>query len=74
MIEQACPAHLMPTVYWVDRESSGSPIDPASFDGFEQRYFEWLDTVLIPGASAATMDSARAGLVNSLNAIANHAA
>jgi hypothetical protein len=72
-IQQACPAHLMPTVYWVDRASPGSPASPASFDTFEQRYFDWLDTVLIPGAPAATVDAARGTLVEALNAIANDA-
>jgi hypothetical protein len=70
-IQQACPAHLMPTVYWVDRSSPGSPASPASFDTFEQRYFEWLDTVLIP--AAPTVDAARGALVETLNAIANDA-
>lgn len=70
VIQQACPAHLMPTVYWVDQSSPGSPASPASFDTFEQRYFDWLDTVLIPGAPAATLDTARAAMVEALNAIA----
>jgi hypothetical protein len=73
MIRQSCPAHLLPTVYWVDREAGGAPTNPASFDSFEQRYFAWLDTVLIPGAPAATVDAARANLAGSLNAIANDA-
>jgi hypothetical protein len=73
MIQQACPAHLMPTVYWVDRASPGSPLPPNSFDTFEQRYFDWLDTVLIPGAQAATVDAARAAMVGALNAVANDA-
>ena len=71
VIRQACPAHLMPTVYWVDRASPASPISPASFDTFEQRYLTWLDTILIPGALAATVDAARAAMVETLNAIAN---
>src|SRR5262249_48248079 len=73
MIQQACPAHLMPTVYWVDRASPGSPVPPASFDMFEQRYFDWLDTMLIPGAQTATVDAARAAMVEALNAIAKDA-
>ena len=71
VIEQACPAHLMPTVYWVDQEAPGTPARPASFNAWEQRYFAWLDTVLIPGAPAATIDTARAALVEALNAVAN---
>jgi len=71
VIQQACPAHLMPTVYWVDQVTPGSPVRPGSFDTFEQRYFAWLDTILIPGALAATVDAARADMVETLNAIAN---
>jgi hypothetical protein len=71
VIQQSCPAHLMPTVYWVDRSSTGPPAAAASFDAFEQRYFDWLDTVLIPGAPAATVDAARAAMVKTLNAIAH---
>ena len=73
VIKQACPAHLMPIVYWVDQTLPGTlpPLPLACFDTFEQRYFDWLDTVLIPGASAATVDAARAAMVETLNAIAN---
>src|SRR5256885_9647884 len=62
---------LFRSVYWVDQATAGSPIRPASFDTFEQRYFAWLDTILIPGAPAATVDAARADMVETLNAIAN---
>lgn len=71
MVQQACPAHLMPSIYWVDRQAPDTPDFPSSFDGFENRYFAWLDTVLIPGADAATADAARAALIESVNAIAN---
>ena len=73
-IGQACPAHLMPTVYWVDQASPGSPVSPASFDVFEQRYFDWLDSVLNLGAPATMVDSARNAMVETLNAIANDTA
>lgn len=71
MARQSCPAHLLPSIYWVDRQTPGSPDSPASFDRFEDRYFTWLDSVLIPGAPAATVDTARTELVEALNAIAN---
>jgi hypothetical protein len=71
VIQRACPAHLMPTVYWVERAIPGSAASIASFDAFEQRYFDWLDTVLIPGAPAATVTTVRAAMVAALNAIAN---
>ncbi|MFO1418202.1 MAG: hypothetical protein U1E83_05980 [Methylotetracoccus sp.] len=71
MVQRACPAHLLPTIYWVDRQAPGTGSSPASFDSLEERYFTWLDTVLIPGAPAVAIDNARNALVGSLNAIAN---
>lgn len=73
VIQQACPAHLMPSVYWVDRMAAGTLVSAASFDVWEQRYFDWLDSVLVAGAPAATAEAARSALVESLNAIANDA-
>jgi hypothetical protein len=75
MIQQACPAHLQPTIYWVDQDqpAAGRPIATASFDAWEPRYLAWLDTVLIPGASAGAVDAARSALVEALNAIADDA-
>lgn len=72
VVQRACPAHLVPTIYWVDRHvGPGAP--PASFGEFEDRYFKWLDTVLIPGAAPAAVDAARNNLVEALNAIADAA-
>jgi hypothetical protein len=72
-VQQACPAHLMPTVHWVDRQAAGTAASLASFDTFEQRYFTWLNTVLIPGAAASAVSTARNELAEALNAIANDA-
>jgi hypothetical protein len=73
MVAPACPAHLAPSIYWVDRQLAGSPVSAASLDMLDQRYFAWLDTVLIPGAAAAVIDAARAAMVEALNAIAHDA-
>lgn len=73
VIQQACPAHVRPTTYWVDQTAPGTPASVASFETWERRYFDWLDTVLIPGAPAGTVDAARAALVEALNAIADDA-
>ncbi len=74
MVRRACPAHLLPTIYWVDREAPGTPAADASYDSFEGSYFAWLETVLVPGELPAAIDGARNDLVNSLNAVANDAA
>jgi hypothetical protein len=71
MVQQACPAHLLPSVFWVDRQAPGTPAAPNSCDGFEQAYFNWLDTVLIPGATPAAAGLARTALIDALNGIAH---
>ena len=73
MVRQACPAHLAPSIHWVDQQAPGSPASAASLDTLDQRYFAWLDTVLNPGAAVAAVDAARAAMVEALNAIANDA-
>lgn len=72
IVQRVCPAHLLPRIFWVDRESTATA-SPASFDTFESRYFAWLDTVLMPGAVPAAVDGARIALLESLNAIADEA-
>lgn len=71
MVRRACPAHLEPTIHWVDREAPGTAASNFSFDAFESRYFTWLDSVLIPGATPAAAELARNGLAQALNEIAN---
>lgn len=71
MIRQACPAHLLPKIYWVDQQAPGTANDPASFNRFEVRYFAWLESILIPGTPALDVRNARSNLVESLNAIVN---
>jgi hypothetical protein len=73
MVRRACPAHLLPTIYWVDREAPGTAPGDASYETFERSYFEWLETVLIPGETPAAVDDARNELVEALNEVANDA-
>jgi hypothetical protein len=76
MIQQECPAHLLPSIYWVDRQIPEPPDAPeppdtlGSFEHFEKRYFDWLESLLIPGTAPDTVTSARAALIVSLNGIA----
>jgi hypothetical protein len=68
VVRQACPAHLLPTIHWIDRDLAAAP-SPASFEGFEARYFTWLATVLVPGGQPALVRAARNELIGSLNAL-----
>ncbi len=72
IIRQAGPAHLLPRIYWVDRQLPGTANDPASFDQFETRNFDWLEAIPILGAATpAAVSNARSNLVQSINGIAN---
>ncbi len=78
IVQQTCPAHLRPTLYWVDRQDPSIPTEfPAltpdaniSFDQFEAIYFTWLSTQLIPGAEDEAIALARNQLILALNALA----
>ena len=74
VVQQSCPAHLLPAIYWVDREAPETMSSQAGFDSFETIYFNWLDSVLIPGHTPGEMATARNELIFSLNAIATDAA
>lgn len=79
IVKQACPAHLLPKIYWVDRHLplSRSTTAPAttpplgSFESFETAYFNWLDTQLIPGMESDEVNAAREALISALNGVAN---
>jgi hypothetical protein len=71
MVQQSCPAHLLPSIFWVDRQASGTTGAPKSFDSFEQRYLAWLGAVLVPGAAPAAITLAREDLIEALNGIAH---
>lgn len=74
MVQQACPAHLLPSIYWVDRQLSDTPDTSGenySFDDFELAYFNWLNTILIPGIAPEDIRAARNELVLALNGVAN---
>jgi hypothetical protein len=69
-IARACPVHLRPHIFWVDRAAAGTPAAVGSFDDCELRHADWQETLLIPGAEASAMDAARNAMVLSLSAIA----
>jgi hypothetical protein len=73
MVLRSCPAHLQPTIYWVDQEAPGTPQSDASYNRFERRFFSWLEATLIPGELPDTIHETRNELVEALNAVANDA-
>lgn len=78
IVQQACPAHLLPKIYWVDRHIPLAPTSPTGFETlpgcfehFENAYFTWLETQLIPGLAQSEVDAARNALIIALNEVAN---
>ena len=78
VVQQSCPAHLRPHIYWVDRQDpeqsvSSSPLTPEatdiSFDQFEAIYFTWLNTQLLPGISVNEQAIARNQMILAMNAL-----
>jgi hypothetical protein len=69
-VQQACPAHLLPAIYWVDRVADGAVVFPESFEGFEQRYLGWVRRMLFNDTASAAATDARQALVEALNALA----
>ncbi len=79
IVQQACPAHLLPTVYWVDRQDPyipfefpdllGENAEEICFDHFEEIYFTWLDTQLIPEIADNEVNSTRNQLTQALNVL-----
>lgn len=71
MIRRACPAHLLPRVYWVDRAVTGAVLagtEPC-FDLFEGRYLAWLEAFLTDRVNVSVMDPLRDALTLTLNRI-----
>ena len=79
IVQQSCPAHLRPTLYWVDRQDPEQPFEfPAltpetatdiSFDQFETIYFTWLNTQLLPGLLDDEQTTARNQMILAMNAL-----
>lgn len=71
VIQQTCPAHILPMIYWVDQQLPGNGNSVASFNMLEEMYFNWLEGILIPGIDNSTLTTNRTALIESLNGIAN---
>lgn len=67
----ACPAHLIPRVWWVDRATPGTPLAPndPAFDHFETAYSEWLSEWLRDLPDPVTLANRRDQLVTVINHI-----
>lgn len=79
IVQQSCPAHLYPTLYWVDRQDPEQPFEfpvltaenatDISFDQFEAIYFIWLNTQLLSGISDTEKTTARNQMILAMNAL-----
>lgn len=71
MMRAACPAHLLPRVYWVDRAIDGVALtgNEPCYDLFETRYRDWLDAFFTDDVAPSVIDPLRNALVEILNVI-----
>ncbi len=63
-VRKACPAHIMPRIFWVDASLPGTPVaagDP-SFNNFEIRYRNWLSAYLTDEPAEAVIAPLRSAL------------
>ncbi|QJW89140.1 hypothetical protein HNV11_06910 [Spirosoma taeanense] len=69
VIEQECPAHLIPTVFWLDLNTNSAAANAVSFQAIEAQYLSWLGH--FTGGTLATQPgrNARAGLIDLLNTL-----
>jgi len=59
----------LPTIYWVDQELPGTPPSRASFNSFEQAYFDWLSGMLTYATPAADLLNSQIQLITTLNEV-----
>ena len=71
MIRNACPAHILPRIYWVHRNIPGTVLvgNEPCFDLFETRYLNWLDAYFTDQVTEATISPLRNALKETLNVI-----
>ena len=71
VIEQECPAHLIPTVFWLDSNSNPAAAVVAgtglSYNVLETQYQAWLGHYVAGNLATNAGRAARTDLVNSLN-------
>lgn len=73
VIAQECPAHLIPTVFWVDSNSNPAVAAVAgtgvAYDRLEKQYLAWLGNYVSGKLDTPGGQAARADLVKTINAL-----
>ncbi|GAA4400472.1 hypothetical protein GCM10023187_13710 [Nibrella viscosa] len=67
VIGQECPAHLIPTVFWLDMNTNPAATNAVSFQAVEAQYLAWLGHFTAGTLATQPGRNARAGLVDLLN-------
>ncbi|WP_298716484.1 hypothetical protein, partial [Chitinophaga sp.] len=65
----ACPAHILPRIFWVDRELPAAPAGSPGLTRFEGLWHSWQSDWLQDETDAAQLQGSRNALVLTLNDI-----
>lgn len=68
-VRTACPAHILPRIYWVDRELPTAPAGAAGFTRFETAWLAWQNAWLTDETDTAQLQAPRDALVAVMNDI-----
>ncbi|WP_126247606.1 hypothetical protein [Chitinophaga rhizosphaerae] len=68
-VRTACPAHILPRIYWVDRELPGAPVGAPGFTRFETAWLAWQNAWLTDETDVVQLQAPRNALVAVLNDI-----
>ncbi|MEL7192566.1 MAG: hypothetical protein AAFO96_09010 [Bacteroidota bacterium] len=67
MITEEVPAHIIPHIFWLDKNTVADEAETPSLGNFETLLEIWLDTKAAPGSTAVVLASARNNLVVVMN-------
>lgn len=68
-VRTACPAHILPRIFWVDRELPAAPAGSPGLTRFEGLWHNWQSDWLTDETDAAQLQGSRNALVLTLNDI-----
>ncbi|MEL6131945.1 MAG: hypothetical protein AAFR59_01135 [Bacteroidota bacterium] len=67
MIAEEVPAHIIPHIFWLDKNTVADTSDTPSLGNFETQLQAWLEAKADPTSTALALATARNGLVTVLN-------
>lgn len=68
-IKEEAPAHMLPTVFWLDQNTTADVANTPSLNNFTERWRAWLEAKEDPLSTPAMLETRRDELITVLNAI-----